>query len=123
MLQIEDQTIQQAQIYYACNNEQDKETLDREIQKWLRRNYPTARFWVEDASNAFAQLFNDANAYFEIKLKPSNEAFNTANFAGLEASMPSFPYDNAQMGLSAAHEPGIKLLIDAEKMAPWPRLG
>lgn len=126
LLQIEDQTIQQAQIYYACNNEQDKETLDREIQKWLRRNYPTARFWVEDASNAFAQLFNNANAYFEIKLKPSNEAFNTANFAGLEASMPSFPYDNAQMGLSAAHEPGIKLLIDAEKMAlyglDWDRL-
>ncbi|AEE50702.1 efflux RND transporter permease subunit [Haliscomenobacter hydrossis] len=112
-----DQSIQQAQVYYACKNQSEKESLDQKAKAWLQKTYPGASFQFEDASNAFTQLFNASNPYFEIRLRPANGHYNAAILEGLKASMPSFPLPNPQLGLGIAKEPSIKLLVDAEKMA------
>lgn len=117
LLQTEDQTIQQAQVYYACKNQKEKEALDYVIKKWLRTEYPEAIVQFEEASNAFTQLFNSSNPYFEAKLRPVNGNFNEATAKGLKASMSSFPFPNFQIGLGMTNEPSIKLFIDAGKMA------
>lgn len=117
LLQTEDQTIQQAQVYYTTKGQVEKTQLDQAVQKWFRQNHPETNILLEDANNAFSQLFNVKQSYFEIKLRPSNGLFNASNFSGLKASLPSFPYKNVELGLGTAHEPGIRLWIDVEKMA------
>lgn len=117
LLQTRDQTIHQAEIYYACLNQNDKEKMDREILKWLHSHYPEASVTLEDAQNAFSQLFNTKPTYFEIKLRPGNGVFTSNSLNDLNARLHSFPYRNIQLGPGAAQEQAIRLNIDVEKMA------
>ncbi len=116
-LQTEDQTIQQATVYYQCASKTEKENLDYTMQKWFKEQYPQASLLIEDAENAFAQLFNSKQAYYEIRLRPANESFSNTNLDGLMASLPSFPFSNVQKGIAVSQEPGIRLFVDVEKMA------
>lgn len=117
LLQAEDQTIQQTEIYYACKSQIEKEKTDADILKWLHSNYPEARVVIGDAQNAFSQLFNTKQPYFEVKLQPNQGAFTASSLAGLESNLSIFPCKNAELGLGAVQEQGIRLIIDVEKMA------
>lgn len=117
LLQQEDNAVARADFYYACKNQQDRERLDARVAQWLKRHYPRCIFELRDAPNAFTQLFSSNSSYFEAKIKPANGRFNAASLDALNAQLPQLLALKGQKGAGLQEEPGIELLIDADKMA------
>lgn len=65
----ESQNLQQAEVYINFKEFSQKNSLLRDIQGFLKRNYPQARFEVKDAPNVFDLVFSSNKSYYEIKLR------------------------------------------------------
>lgn len=117
LLQQEDNATAKASVYYACKNEEDRLRMDTRISGWLQKHYPQCLFELRPAPNAFTQLFSSTSPYFEAKIKPANGAFNTTSIAALQAQLPELLNGKGQKGAGLQEEPGIELLIDADKLA------
>lgn len=117
LLQQEDNAIARADVYYACKNPEDRLRLDARISAWLQKHYPQCIFELRAAPNAFTQLFSSNTPYFEAKIKPANGAFNTASIEALQTQLPQLLGSKGQKGAGLQQEPGVELLIDADKLA------
>jgi len=119
LLQQEDNSVARTDFYYACNSQPEREKLDAKVSQWLKTHYPQSLFELRDAPNAFTQLFSSNAPYFEAKIKPANGGFNAASLAALNQHLPQLLATNGQKGAGLQEEPGIELLIDANKMAHY----
>lgn len=61
-------TLQSARVYFKFQNEVKRDSLEDVVRKYLRSQYPKAEFTINDAPNAFTQLFENRNPYFEVRV-------------------------------------------------------
>ncbi|WP_160712287.1 efflux RND transporter permease subunit [Chitinophaga solisilvae] len=109
-------TLQQADIYYKCKKEADKLRQDALIQQWLQQHYPDAVWKLEDAPNAFTQLFRDNSPYFEARLKPMNPATDKGSYAGILKALQMLPAPAWKKGAAFQEETSITFTPDTYKM-------
>lgn len=119
LLQQDNNTIQKAEIYFGCRNENLKLSTDEQLKKWMQQHYPQASLRIIDAPNAFTQLFSFEGPYFEARFKPvkNNESVNA--YAGLEDILKEFPAKNYSLGAGLINEPNISVLLDYTKMSVY----
>jgi multidrug efflux pump subunit AcrB len=117
LLQQDYNSVTRSDFYYSCSLQYKREHLDAKVAQWLKSHYPQCLFELREAPNAFTQLFSSNSPYFEVKIKPSNGGFNAASLAALRQQLPWLLGSNGQKGSGFQEEPGIELLIDADKMA------
>jgi multidrug efflux pump subunit AcrB len=119
LLQQEDNAVARSDVYYACKSQAERERLDAQISAWLKKQYPRCLFELQEAPNAFTQLFSSRAPYFEVKIKPANGTFNPAVIDALQAQVPFLQQTGGQKGAGLQEEPGIELLLDGDKMATY----
>lgn len=113
VLQDNPQTVQQGTLYYACGSEMDRLNADKAVSDWIRKNYPGAGLELEEAPNAFTQLFSSAAPYFEARftnVTPGQDS-SILDLAGKMANTGALPGD----GLSS--ETLLEILPDYSRMA------
>ncbi|MDF2191997.1 efflux RND transporter permease subunit [Paraflavitalea sp. CAU 1676] len=116
LLQAGGSNIQQAELYFACNDEATKMRTDKLVASWLQEKHPLAALQIIDAPNAFTQLFNSTAPYFEARFKPSGNqpAGNEyADFDHLLAQLPK-PYE---AGAGLLDEPNVSVVLDYNKLS------
>ncbi|MFN3316560.1 MAG: efflux RND transporter permease subunit, partial [Raineya sp.] len=65
----ESQNLGQAEVYINFKKFSYKKSLVKDIQHFLKRNYPQARFEVSEAPNVFDLVFARNTPYYEIKIR------------------------------------------------------
>jgi len=70
----ETQNLQQAEVYVNFSNFSYKTNLLNNIQSFLAKNYPQARFEVKEAPNVFDLVFSSNKPYYEIKLRNTQKS-------------------------------------------------
>lgn len=65
----ESQSLQKAEVYINFKTFSEKNRLFTDIQNFLSRNYPQARFEIKDAPNVFDLVFASNQPYYEIKIR------------------------------------------------------
>lgn len=65
----ETQNLGQAEVYINFKKFSYKKSLVKDIQYFLKRNYPQARFEVSEAPNVFDLVFARNTPYYEIKIR------------------------------------------------------
>ncbi|MBC9911125.1 efflux RND transporter permease subunit [Chitinophaga varians] len=109
-------TLQQAEIYYKCRQEKDKIRLDTLVNTWLQQHYPDAVWKLEDAPNAFTQLFRDNSPYFEARLKPVSTGADEDAYTHLLQALQALPSPAWKKGAAFQHETCIEFTPDIHKM-------
>jgi multidrug efflux pump subunit AcrB len=62
--------IENSILYYKCYNAKVKESLDKNIKEWFHIHYPNAVANLSAAPNAFTQLFDSKEPFFEARFMP-----------------------------------------------------
>lgn len=126
LLAKEDYSSTQARVYYQCADEAQKEQADQRAAAWLRASYPGASFEVQDAPNAFTQLFVEGAPYLEARFRAPNGIYDPAYSDDMEALLRKIPPGGWQKGEGLQQEPVLELAPDPEAMSrygiPWPAL-
>lgn len=68
----EAQTLQEAELYIDFKKFEHKNALKKEINEFLLRNFPQARFQIADAPNVFDLIFGSRVPYYEAKVRNIN---------------------------------------------------
>lgn len=111
-------TVQQAQLYYSCQDEKAKHRTDKILQDYLRKEFPDATLGILDAPNAFTQLFAGADPYFEARFKPLSAAGGEADslFHTIPLLAAKAGGKNWKPGPGLIREPGMNITLDEDKM-------
>lgn len=116
LLQQDNNTIQQTEIYFSCKQERDKLNTDILVRDWVQKKYPAASLRIIDAPNAFTQLFTTSSPYFEARFKPVKSNTGTEEFTGLDRVLKKIPADYIP-GAGIVTERSITVSLNNEKMA------
>lgn len=119
LLQQNSNTIQQAEVYFACMNKKVKQEMDEFVKMWLRNHYSQASFQITDAPNAFTQLFNSSAPYFEVRFKPIKTITSVNPYKGIKEIVKIIPYKNISLGPGLIEEQSISIFLDYKKMAVY----
>jgi len=116
ILQQDNNSIQKAEVYYRCLSEAKKKETDQAVDHWFKKNYPAADWKIEDAPNAFTQLFENQRPYLEARFKsfeplPPDEF----NFK-LEMILKNIGKRKFSRGLSFISDLNIEMALDDHKM-------
>lgn len=115
LLQKDNSSIQQSEIYFCCENGKAKSKTNDLINQWLQQYYPRASWQITDAHNAFTQLFNTNEPYLEARFKPlKSEPVNAFDSMPQLFKSIKVPYT---LGAGLAQERSISLSLDNAKMA------
>lgn len=119
LLQQNTNTIQQAEVYFACMNKKLKIEMDELVKMWLRNHYSQASFQIADAPNAFTQLFSSSVPYFEARFKPIKTITSVNTYNGVKEIVNVIPYKNISLGPGLIAEQSISIFLDYKKMAVY----
>lgn len=111
----ESQNLQQAEVYINFKDFSQKNSLLKDIQIFIARNYPQARFEVKDAPNVFDLVFASNQPYYEIKLR--NIQKNTPiPFAEMQSFLEKNKTDAFNLGKGMQSETQVTLRILEEEL-------
>ncbi|HNR07579.1 MAG TPA: efflux RND transporter permease subunit [Saprospiraceae bacterium] len=113
LLQDSRQTVQQGSLYYACSSDADRSKADEAALAWVRTHFPAASLELEEAPNAFTQLFSSSVPYFEARFTNVTRGQDSL-ISGLAEKMAN---TGALPGEGLASETHLEILPDYPKMA------
>lgn len=117
LLQQDNTSIQKAEVYFSCLQEQLKQETDSLARNWIQQNYPQAIVQIFDAPNAFTQLFQSPMPYLEARFKPANQNGQADPFASIPEMLHRITPGNYSLGTGFVDEPSIAISLDFNKMA------
>lgn len=115
LIQESESNTTQIDIYFLCESEIARNILINHLNNHLSNYYPKARYTINDASNAFNQLFASAKPYFEARFTNlqnrellSKEVFNTI--------VSSIPQDTYTLGEGWISTTAVNIQVDTKQL-------
>jgi len=108
--------IQQADVYLMFANNQAKEKVSRTLQEFFRQNFPQASLEINDAPNAFDQLFNSNQPYFEVRWK-NLETKKPVSAEKMDFLLEDFPMEDWSKGPGLQEGSSVIFRTNLEKLA------
>ncbi|AKP49967.1 efflux RND transporter permease subunit [Cyclobacterium amurskyense] len=108
--------IQQADLYLMFADDEAKESVSRQLKRFFRQNYPQASLAINDAPNAFDQLFNSNRPYYEVRLK-NLESKRPIKASQMNQWMEQFPVETWTKGPGLQEGSSVIFKTDLEKLA------
>lgn len=108
--------IQQADLYLMFANNEAKENVSKQLQDFFRQNFPQASLEINDAPNAFDQLFSSNRPYFEVRLK-NLESKRPISTSQMNLWMEQFPIEAWSKGPGLQEGSSVIFKTDLEKLA------
>lgn len=108
--------IQQADLYLMFADNEAKENVSKQLQDFFRQNFPQASLEINDAPNAFDQLFNSNRPYFEVRLK-NLESKRPISASQMNLWMEQFPIKTWSKGPGLQEGSSVIFKTDLEKLA------
>jgi multidrug efflux pump subunit AcrB len=116
MFQQNNSTTETSEIFYSCVDEQTKNNLDAKLTAFLSKFYPEATFSIENAPNAFTQLFENNDPYFEARFRPMSIEHSKNWSAGVEKLLLQMPNSNFTKGIGFQKKEEIQISVDYDKL-------
>jgi multidrug efflux pump subunit AcrB len=116
LLNRESNTVQRAEVYFRAASASEKKVTDKVVDEWLGNHFPNATRIIQNAPNAFTQLFEDKTPFLEARFKQLQGNGEEA-FESLESMLATFSQAEWRKGLGLVQEENIELVIDNDKLA------
>ncbi|MFT7055331.1 MAG: multidrug efflux pump subunit AcrB [Roseivirga sp.] len=112
-------SIESAEIYFSAESDQGKVSLENEISIYLEKKYQNASFQIEDAPNAFDQIFNSNQKFFIAKWKKlaGGERINEEILASLQSEIDQITNQPSRVGSGFQFGESIEAIIDNQALS------
>jgi multidrug efflux pump subunit AcrB len=112
-------SIESAEIYFSAESDQGKVSLENEISIYLEKKYQNASFQIEDAPNAFDQIFNSNQKFFIAKWKKlaGGERINEEMLASLQSEIDQITNQPSRVGSGFQFGESIEAIIDNQALS------
>ncbi len=119
LLAIEDGSVANAEVYLKFDSKEEKSTTEKWLSSYLLQRHPQATFKIEDAPNAFDQIFKASGRFFVSKWKnlSRNELMNEADLARLEQDVSTISEAEILRGSGFLFEESLEAIIDNQSLS------
>lgn len=119
LLSVEDGRVENAQIYLKFNSREEKGSAEQWIANYFLQRHANATLAIEDAPNAFDQIFKTEGRYFIAKWKNlgQSELMDRDDLALLLNDVGNVTSAPAQDGKGFLYEESLEATIDNEALA------
>lgn len=119
LLAIEDGSVANAEVYLKFDSKEEKSTTEKWLSSYLLQRHPQATFKIEDAPNAFDQIFKASGRFFVSKWKnlSRNELMNEADLARLEQDVSAISEAEILRGSGFLFEESLEAIIDNQSLS------
>ncbi len=121
LLAVEGGRVENAQLYLKFKSASEKVNSEQWIAGYFSQRHPNASLSIEDAPNAFDQIFKNSDSYFVAKWKNlgQNEPMNENGLASLQKDISEFTSQQAKSGKGFLFEESMEASIDNEALASY----
>ncbi|WP_143962642.1 efflux RND transporter permease subunit [Litoribacter populi] len=109
-------SLQQATLYLLFSSQDEKNQQSERLLSWVRENYPKAMLKLEDAPNAFDQLFSSDVPFFEARWKDLQSKRPIPGYQ-MDDYLMNFPSQTWERGPGLQQEASVVFKLDLEKLA------
>lgn len=119
ILSLEDASVDNAEVYLKFDSKEEKASAEIWIKAFFNQRHPNASISIEDATNAFDQIFENDGSYFTAKLKnlSQNEPLSEADLLTIEQDLTGLNSQIPQSGKGFIFEESIQATIDKEALS------
>ncbi len=119
LLAEQNNSIESAEVYFKSESTDAKLDLERKLTTFLENTYRTASFQVEDAPNAFDQIFSSDQKFFIAKWKKlsGNERLDEAMLANLEKDVAEIVNEKPRPGNGFQFGESMEAVIDNKALS------
>lgn len=119
LLAIEDGSVENAEVYLKFDTKEEKNATEKWLSSYLLQRHPQATFNIEDAPNAFDQIFKSNGRFFVSKWKnlSRNELMNEAELANLEQEVSTISKAEILKGSGFLFEESLEAIIDNQALS------
>jgi len=119
LLAVEDSRVENAQVYLKFNSRDEKVNAEQWITNYFQERHPNAALQIEDAPNAFDQIFKSKGKYFVAKWKNlgQGELMNQSDQEAMKQDVEKITSVPAAQGNGFLFEESLEATIDNESLA------
>jgi|GEM_PF-684273 len=117
LFQDENNDYQNSELYFRCADDNRRKEADSLVAKWFAQHYPQALYALQDADNAFTQLFRRQQAYIEVKFRP--QGIQREPEAVVKALIQKLPFKEFRYGDAFASTPAIELVLHRDRLIQY----
>ncbi|MBO3700396.1 efflux RND transporter permease subunit [Roseivirga sp. E12] len=119
LLAVEDGRVENAQVYLKFSTREEKVETEQWISNFFLQRHPNASTEIEDAPNAFDQIFKSQGQYFVAKWKNlgQGELMSEDDLSSLQQDVLELTNTPAQGGKGFLFEESLEATIDNEALA------
>lgn len=109
-------SIQQASLYLMFPDQEQKERNEAFLSRYFKQHHPSATVSIQDAPNAFDQLFSSDLAYYEVRWKDLASK-RPVEERQMDQWLEELPLQEWEAGPGLQKESAVIFRIDQEKLA------
>ncbi len=119
LLSVEGGRVENATIYLKFKSRTEKQSVETWIGNYFEQRHPNATLAIEDAPNAFDQIFKNDSRYFIAKWKNigQSELMGEEDLIKLNEEVENYATSPVQNGKGFLFEQSLKATIDNEALA------
>lgn len=119
LLAIEDGSVENAEVYLKFDTKAKKRTTEQWLSTYLLQRHPKATFRIQDAPNAFDQIFKSSGRFFISKWKnlSRNELMDQAGLAEMEQDVANLTPTEVLKGNGFLFEESLEAIIDNQSLS------
>ncbi|OEK06339.1 efflux RND transporter permease subunit [Roseivirga misakiensis] len=119
LLALEDGRVENAELYLKFESKEEKFETENWFSDYFKARHPNASLKIEDAPNAFDQIFESDNRYFISKWKNlgRNELLDENSLSKLLADISAYTNAPTQNGKGFLFEESLQAVIDSKALA------
>ncbi|AMR33098.1 hypothetical protein A0256_17595 [Mucilaginibacter sp. PAMC 26640] len=110
---------QHTEVYLSFPTENEKKQGEYRLSGCLKSRFPGVSFTVTDAPNAFTQLFENREPYFEARFKPITESSGEADFRSVKRALSGLHNRAWQFGPGFQEEDNIDMSLKEEVLEAY----
>ncbi|WP_420385624.1 efflux RND transporter permease subunit [Roseivirga sp.] len=121
ILSVDEGSVENAEVYFKFDSRQDKDVAEQWLFAYFGNRHPNANIVIEDAPNAFDQIFSKEGSYFSAKWKTlgNNELLKSEDYSELAESVESISRELPLQGKGFIYEDALEATIDNKRLSVY----
>lgn len=121
ILSVDEGSVENAEVYFKFETKADKLSTEKWLLGYFEKRHPNANIIIQDAPNAFDQIFSKQGSYFSARWKTlgNDELLDSEDYNRLVGEIHSISETPPLQGKGFIYEDALEATIDNERLSTY----
>lgn len=121
ILSVDEGSVENAEVYFKFDSKDEKASTERWLFSYFEKRHPNANITIEDAPNAFDQIFTTEGSYFSARWKTlgNDELLTLDNYVELATKVDNITGSSPLQGKGFVYEDALEAKIDNQRLSTY----